>query len=125
MPDLIQCLQDALARGEGETIEFKRTFDEQARQTVCAFANTAGGEVWIGMADDRRVVGTDVGQESLRDWANQIAQAIGVHAHLEAADLDGKSVVRIRVAESAWKPVYYRGRAYVRSGSTARQGPAD
>lgn len=120
MGEIVERLQQALARGEGESVEFKRSFDEQARQTLSAFANTSGGDLWVGVADDRVVVGTDVGPESLRDWANQIAQALGVHARMERATLDGKTVVLIAVPESAAKPVYYRGRAYVRFGSTTR-----
>ncbi len=49
MSEAVDRLRRALAMGEDETTEFKRTFDEAARQTLCAFANTGGGEVWIGV----------------------------------------------------------------------------
>jgi ATP-dependent DNA helicase RecG len=120
MREAVDRLRRALAAGEGETTEFKRAFDEAARQTLCAFANTAGGQVWIGVGDDGAVVGMELGRESLRDWANQIAQTTGMHPRLEAVTVDGKPVVGIAMPESPLKPVFYRGRAYVRSGAATR-----
>ena len=114
-------LMELIKRGESETVEFRRSFGKETLRTLCAFANTKGGEIWIGIADDGTVVGALVGKESLRDWANQIHRELGIHAHLETVELEGKTVVRISVDESSDKPVRYRGRAYVRSGSSDRQ----
>ena len=113
-------ITNVLNKGEDEMTEFRRSFSKETLRTLCAFANTKGGEVWLGIADDGTVVGVELGRESLRDWAGQIRQELGIHAHLETEEIDGKPVVRIAVSESLTKPVRYRGRAYVRSGSTDR-----
>lgn len=118
--ELVEQLNNALKQGEGETIEFRRSFGEETLRSLCAFANTKGGEVWIGVEDDGTVIGASVGKESLRDWANQIAQTLGINPQLQAVEVQGKTLVRIAVEESQWKPVRYRGRAYVRSGSSDR-----
>jgi ATP-dependent DNA helicase RecG len=120
MDDLHDRLSTALAQGEGDTVEFKPAFNEEARETICAFSNARGGELWIGVTDARRVLGTSVGAESFRDWAHQIAETMGVHPQLQLLDVDGKRVVYIRVDEAVLKPVWYRGRALVRVGSTNR-----
>jgi len=118
---LVEKLKIAQKQGEGETIEFKQSFSGRGVfETLCAFANTRGGDLWIGVRDDGSISGAQVGQESIRDWANRIRQELGITASLEPLEIDGKKVVLIHVDESQWKPVRYRGRAYVRSGSTNR-----
>jgi len=117
---IVEHLRRALQTGENERCEFRRSFGREALCTLCAFANTKGGEVWVGVGDDGTIVGASVGEESLRDWANKIREELGVNARLELGEVEGKPVVRIVVEESLSKPVCYRGRAYVRSGSTDR-----
>jgi len=55
-----QRLEEIIRQGESEMREFRRSFGKEALRTLCAFANTKGGEVWIGIADDGTIVGTDV-----------------------------------------------------------------
>jgi ATP-dependent DNA helicase RecG len=117
MTGLAESVREALRRGEGTTVEFRRSFGAEALRSLCAFANTRGGELWIGVGDDGTVVGASVGRESLRDWPHRIREELGINAHVEAGKVEGKPVVRIAVEESRLKPVRYRGRAYVRSGS--------
>ncbi|MGY4706952.1 ATP-binding protein [Candidatus Bipolaricaulota sp. J31] len=113
-------LARALEAGEHERCEFRRSFGKEALRTLCAFANTKGGELWIGVKDDGEIVGASTGREGLRDWAHRIREELGISAHLESGDVKGQEVVCITVEESLNKPVRYRGRAYVRSGSSDR-----
>lgn len=114
-------LGQVLQAGKNERFEFRRSFGEETLRTLCAFANTHGGEVWLGVDDDGSIVGVSLGRESVRDWANQISQGLGLNAQIEPVAVEGKTVVRIAVPEIQWKPVRYRGRAWVRSGSSDRQ----
>jgi len=61
------------------------------------------------------------GKGSLKDAANQIAQATGLHPSIETASAGGKIILVIRVEESRIKPVMLQGKAFKRSGSTTRQ----
>jgi hypothetical protein len=49
----------ALAKGEGTRREFKRTLprDDKVARTLCAFANTRGGLLLVGVTDRKRVHG--------------------------------------------------------------------
>lgn len=118
-------LAEALAAGESETCEFRSSFGDEAVRTLCAFANTRGGALWLGVNDAGKVIGVELGKESLRDWANQIRQALGVNASLEPVAVGDKTVVRITVAESGLKPVRFRGRSWKRVGSTDQQASED
>lgn len=72
-------LGQVLQAGENERCEFRRSFGEETFRTLCAFANTHGGEVWLGVDDDGSIVGVSLGRESARDWANQISQGLGLN----------------------------------------------
>ena len=58
---------------EGLTTEFKLAYTEDIKKTVIAFANTAGGEILIGVADDGTVVGVDDADAAMLRVANAIA----------------------------------------------------
>ena len=50
-----------VAEHEGKTLDYKRDLSgpEGGLRTVVAFANSAGGRLVVGVADDRSVVGVD------------------------------------------------------------------
>ena len=114
-------LEAALQSGESETVEFKESLDSEAIESVNAFANTHGGIVFVGIADNATVKGVTLGKETLRDWANRIAQATHVHPRFSVLDTQGKIVVAIEVPESAVKPVACQGRYFRRVATSNRQ----
>jgi len=63
-----------IAGRESETVEFKTSFDKEVLETAGAFANTRGGTIFIGVSDDGKIHGAQFGKETLKEWANQIAQ---------------------------------------------------
>lgn len=114
-------IEHLLAKGEGETIEFKESFDEEALESIAAFANTRGGSVLIGVTDDATVKGVRPGKESLRDWANRISQSTRLNPRIAMVSWQDKSVVLIEVVESPVKPVPCRGRYFKRVDRSNRQ----
>lgn len=114
-------LKKLIARGEGQKLEFKESFGEETLETLAAFANTAGGTVLVGVADDGAVKGAATGRETLRSWANRIAQATSLHPDLSRVAAGGKSVIAIAVPESPVKPVPCSGRYFKRVDSSNRR----
>jgi len=49
-----------ILKGESNTLEFKKSFDKDAMESVCAFANAKGGQVLIGVADIGEITGVQV-----------------------------------------------------------------
>ncbi|MDT8287165.1 MAG: ATP-binding protein, partial [Elusimicrobiales bacterium] len=111
---------ELIRKGESETVEFKESFGKDALETACAFANTRGGTILIGVTDAGVVLGAAAGEATTRDWVNQIAQGIGIHAAVRRVLVRGKPVFLVSVRESRIKPVLLHGRAYRRAGSTTR-----
>lgn len=64
-----------LSRGESSTLEFKTFFDRETIDTVVAYANTYGGTVLLGIADNGAVRGATIGKEPRNDWLGQIKSA--------------------------------------------------
>lgn len=60
--------------GESETIEFKKSLGETKEiiQTIVAFANRSGGEIWVGIAPDGRREGVQIGKNTIENLTNQI-----------------------------------------------------
>jgi len=117
-PDQLEIL---LQEGESMEIEFKQTFDTEALETIAAFANTKGGRLLIGVQDNGKPIGVTVGKETLRNWANQIAQSTGVHPALSEVSSDDKKIVLIEVPESPHQTVSYKGRYFKRVGNSNRR----
>ena len=72
-------LTDILRAGEGRQSEFKRGLprDDKTARSLCAFANTRGGMLFIGVLDDGRIFGVPHPQEvsqHLREIAAEIVQ---------------------------------------------------
>lgn len=114
-------LEVTLRGGESEVVEFKESLDSEAIESVNAFANTRGGTMFVGVADNATVKGVTLGKETLRDWANHIAQATHVHPRFSILNVQGRTVVAIDVPESAVKPVACQGRYFRRVAKSNRQ----
>jgi ATP-dependent DNA helicase RecG len=52
-------IEQLITSPEGKTLEFKRDLSSPRPilKTLLAFANTAGGRLIVGVADDRQVIG--------------------------------------------------------------------
>jgi ATP-dependent DNA helicase RecG len=123
-----QRVLDLIARGEGETVEFKKSMGQLRRavETTAAFANTRGGHLLIGVRDDGAVIGVE-GEDSVR----RMAQLITAHTDpvlypsIEAVEVKGKQVIVATVAESEDKPHLAYGHGFRRVGSISKRMTRD
>ncbi|MDE0635258.1 MAG: helix-turn-helix domain-containing protein [Candidatus Poribacteria bacterium] len=115
-------LKQLIVQGENSATEFKERCDQEAIETAAAFANTRGGAILIGVSDNREITGITIGKETLTDVTNRISQAIDprVVMDVESIDVEGKSVLLVRITESPIKPVSVKGICYKRVGNSNR-----
>ena len=61
---------------EGQTVERKESLSlwRDIVETCAAFATAQGGNVFVGVTDDGRISGVQIGKGTLEDLANRIAQ---------------------------------------------------
>ncbi len=121
-------LADLLKKGEGRTLEFKRSTAEiqGAMQSLCAFLNGSGGIVIIGVGPDGRIIGQNVSDATQQ----KIAAALDrfeppASVRMEIVDLgQGKQVIVLKAeASNESVPFTFEGRAYERVGATTRKMP--
>ena len=97
-----------LANGESEGIEFKRSTSllKEAIQTLCAFANHKGDVLYFGVADDGKVIGQTVTDDTLKNIANSIKLNTDpkLYPQVEKVEFAGKFCVRVCVEQSPLKP---------------------
>ena len=118
-------LLNLIAQGEGETLEFKKSFGTEVIISVAAIANKKGGKVLIGVSDKGEILGQQTGKETLKDLANKISQSIEPKLLIDiySEKIRGKSIVIIEVPNSKIKPVSAFGVYYLRVNSSNRQIP--
>ena len=139
-------VEEYIEQGEGKTIEFKETllydvYQDQpnkelkkaAVEEICAFANTKGGKLIIGVEDENwEVVGLErdfkIMKEERDSFELQLNQEIANHlgevfasqlVDLSFEEVEGKTVCVVDVHKSS-EPVYFdEEEFYVRRGSSS------
>src|SRR5262245_24592255 len=120
-----------LDEGEGRQVEFKEglSADGRVSRTICAFANTRGGIVLVGVSDRGEVRGVprplDVAREI--DWLARRSVEPAVEVRVEVLKKGGRAIVCCSVPLSPDRPhVVRRGDAsfapevLIRSGASNR-----
>ena len=113
-------IEEMIKKGESEIIEFKRSLAEtrEITETVCAFANSKGGTVIVGVNDKGEIKGVSIGKRTIEDLVLKIANSTEprVFPEIEIVEIRKKKLVVIRVSERRDKPVFAFGVAYKRVG---------
>ncbi len=123
MPDICQKSVEELARiGENENIEFKKGLGERKEilESVCAFANSKGGVILIGVDDNGKILGVELGKGTLEDLVSLIVSSIEpkIYPMLSIEEVKGKKVIKVCINEGNEKPYFFRGKSYVRIGKS-------
>jgi len=105
---------------ETQKMEYKEKFSDRALETLCAFANTKGGTLYIGIADDGGIVGVDVNNENIRAITEKITSKLGIHHEIEVENREGKKIIKIFFKPSPI-PISFNGKYYERVGNTTRE----
>lgn len=101
-------LRSCIRKGEGMRLEFKRILprDERAARTLCAFANTRGGLLLVGITDRGRVHGVHHPEEVRATLVRIARQWIEPELTLElqVLEVEGPRVVACSVPWSKERP---------------------
>jgi len=113
---------ELISRGESDTLEFKKSTSLQREivETVCAFSNTIGGTIIIGVKDDGEIMGQTVSDDTLKNLVNAILLNTEpkIFVEIKRIELSGRDCILIHVPESPFKPHFAHGRPFTRIGPT-------
>ena len=113
-------IEEMIKKGESETVEFKQSLAETREiiETVCAFANSKGGTIIVGVSDKCEIKGVSIGKRTIEDLVLKIANSTEprIFPEVEVVEIRNKELIVIRVSERRDKPVFAFGVAYKRVG---------
>lgn len=108
---------------ENENTEFKAQFTEEIYKEVVAFANTGGGDIYVGVDNNGNAVGIENIDYELNRITNGIRDAILPDVTMFVRfTIQENAVIRITVSEGTNKPYYLRSKGLKPSGVYVRQG---
>lgn len=112
-------LELALAEGEGLTVEFKERLFNLDREIV-AFANTAGGVVYLGVDDAGKVIGITI-DNALKSQITDIAYNCDPTIKIQLEALLENRVLAIHVPKGLDKPYRCKDGFFIRNGPSTQK----
>lgn len=105
---------------ENQNIEYKESWHDEYVKWLCGFANGQGGKLYIGINDKGEVCGVENAHKLSEDIPNKVVSYLGIVADVNVLGRDGKDYIEIAVSSSD-VPISFKGKYYVRSGSTLQE----
>jgi len=105
---------------ENQHTEFKESWRDEFLKHICAFANTYGGNLIIGIGDDGNVTGVKNSKKLIEDIPNKEVPLLGITVDIELRNLNEKEIIEISVLPSS-VPISFHSRYFIRSGSTVQE----
>jgi len=110
MVDFNRTTLELIEMGEGLTVEFKRTIDSPFKiaKTLASFANTSGGVLLVGIADNRSTVGVKSELRELEKLERACGELVEkeLSVRCKTIMLGMSKILRIEIDESEDKPHY-------------------
>ncbi|HLV40661.1 MAG TPA: RNA-binding domain-containing protein, partial [Brumimicrobium sp.] len=120
-----QDIQSIAQTGEGYNAEFKVRVPSKVKEIteeICAFANSAGGVLLIGVDDDNNIQGVTIDNGKRSAIQNSLNE---INPHLPTSfysvEVEGKTIWVIEVNSGAQKPYALSGSIYVRQGPNTQK----
>jgi len=118
-------IKELVLSGEGFHAEFKISVPSKLKELsseVCAFANSAGGTVLIGVDDSNIIQGVTIDNSKRSSIQNSIREiSPPLNCNLEIVNVDGKNIGVIEVKSGQKKPYVLSGAIYARNGSNTQK----
>ena len=105
---------------ESQNIEYKESWRDEYLKWICGFANAHGGRIYIGVNDNKEVIGLPDAKKLMEDIPNKIVNYLGIVEDVNLLAEGDKEYIEIDVAPSNM-PIAYKGTYHYRSGSTKQE----
>ena len=116
-------LLDLISLGESQNLEFKESFSsseirKKIKNTICAFANTEGGKILVGVRDDGSICGVRTNNDILSQ-SQQLGRQIDPYLNLNVFLVE--TVLVIEVFRSSFVHSTNNGTYFVRYGTDTQK----
>lgn len=117
-------LEKLIRQSESETFEKKPSLSDVDRiaEVICSFANNKGGKVLIGVSDKGKVVGLDVGKNTIERLTNTVVDNTEpkIYPEISTLKIDETNLILISVEPSQQGPHTAFARAFKRVGRNTK-----
>lgn len=111
---------------ESETLELKEIVVEDIKKEIIAFANSAGGTLYVGVADDGNIVGVENPDMVIQQISNMVRDSIKpditMFTRYAAKNVEGKQIVAVEIQRGTERPYYLAKKGLRPEGVYMRQG---
>ena len=105
----IKSIKSIISSGESLSVEFKESkakLNKDVYETVCAFSNRAGGDIFLGVKDDGMITGVD--EEAIESIKKDFVTTINnsqklsppLYLNIQTIDIENKKILHIHVPKS-------------------------
>lgn len=82
---------------ENQIIEYKESWRDEYIKWICGFANSKGGDMFIGVDDKGNVIGIQNAKKLSEDLPNKIKDILGILVDVDILEEKEKSYIKINV----------------------------
>ncbi len=107
-------------QSESQNIEYKESWRDEYLKWICGFANAQGGSLYIGVNDDKEIVGIADAKRLSEEIPNKVRDLLGIFVDVNIKNEDNKEYLEI-VVPAYSNPINYKGQYHYRSGSTKQE----
>ena len=111
---------------ESPLVELKREVNTDFKKEIVAFANTDGGEIFVGVEDDGTVTGVTDSDKVITQISNIIRDAIKpdltIYTSIESILVEEKRVIHVTVLRGTKRPYHFSDKGLKPSGVFIRHG---
>lgn len=111
---------------ESFTVELKQEINADFKKEIIAFANSEGGEIYVGVAKDGSIVGVDDSEKVMEQIGNMIRDGIrpdlSAYTSIAAVNDEGKTIIKINVLRGTKRPYHLTDKGLKPSGVFVRHG---
>ena len=112
-------LLNLIKTGEGLNLEFKETLSKEIKKEICAFANSFGGKILVGVKDTGKVKGIKISNQLLSQLQNFISE---LRPKLDVSYEIVDKIIVVDVPRGVAKEIPYsvNGKFYLREGANSQ-----
>ena len=113
-------LKFILEKGEDYTTEFKEQVDRNLDKEIVAFANSSGGQIYIGITDEGKIKGISI-TNKLKSQIKDFAKNCDPKISISFQEIKKEKILIVEVKESKDKPHRCSSGFYIRSGPSSQK----
>lgn len=111
---------------ESFNVELKQVINVDFKKEIIAFANSEGGEIYVGVAKDGSVVGVSDSEKVMEQIGNMIRDGIrpdlSAYTLIDAINDAGKTIIKVNVLRGTKRPYHLTDKGLKPNGVFVRHG---